>query len=162
MSAEDPATAPRWFPDNERPTRLVLVRHGSTEHSHDGRFSGRNDLPLDDHGRVQAQAIARHIARMQPVDVVLSSPLRRARETAEAIVARLGGQVEIVDDLVEMEFGEWEGRTLGEAHLKWPEVITDWLAGADIAPPGGESFRAVTARVTSALERIVSSHRGRC
>jgi ribonuclease H / adenosylcobalamin/alpha-ribazole phosphatase len=151
---------PRWFPDNEPPTRLLLVRHGSTEHSHDGRFSGRNDLPLDETGRAQAQAIARHVSRMGPVDIVLSSPLRRACETAAAIVGRVGGRVEVVDDLVEMEFGEWEGLTLADAHLKWPDVITDWLAGVDIAPPGGESFGEVEARVIPAVQRIVDRYRG--
>ena len=88
MPTDSDAAVPRWFPDNEPPTRLLLVRHGSTEHSHEGRFSGRNELPLDDHGRAQAQAIARHVSRMGPVDVVLSSPLRRACETADAIVDR--------------------------------------------------------------------------
>lgn len=161
MPAQSDDTAPRWFPDNEPPTRLLLVRHGSTEHSHDGRFSGRNELPLDEHGRGQARAIARHVSRMGSVDVVLSSPLRRARETAEAIVAKVGGEVEIVEDLVEMEFGEWEGLTLADAHLKWPDVIRDWLAGIDIAPPGGESFAEVEARVTPAVQRIIDGNRGR-
>jgi probable phosphoglycerate mutase len=160
MPSETEPAVPRWFPDNEPPTRLLLVRHGSTEHSHEGRFSGRNELPLDAHGLAQAQAIARHVARMGPVDVVLSSPLRRARETADAIVTEVGGRVEIAPDLVEMEFGDWEGLTLADAHLKWPDVITSWLAGVDIAPPGGESFGAVEARVIPAAERIVEAYRG--
>jgi broad specificity phosphatase PhoE len=161
MSAENEDAVPRWFPDNEHPTRLLLVRHGSTEHSHEGRFSGRNELPLDDHGRRQAQAIARHVSRMGRVDVVLSSPLRRARETAEAIAAKVGGEVEVVADLVEMEFGEWEGLTLADAHLKWPALIRSWLDGADVGPPGGESFTQVETRVVPALEQIVATHRGK-
>jgi broad specificity phosphatase PhoE len=160
MPTATDSAVPRWFPDNEPPTRLLLVRHGSTEHSHEGRFSGRNELPLDAHGQAQAEAIARHVSRMGPVDVVLSSPLQRARETAGAIAAKVGGTVEIAPDLVEMEFGDWEGLTLADAHLKWPDVITSWLAGVDIAPPGGESFGDVESRVIPAVQRLVDTYRG--
>ncbi len=160
MAIEKAASPPRWFPDDDNPTRLLLVRHGSTEHSHEGRFSGRNELPLDAHGLGQARGISRHIAALPPVDLVLSSPLIRARQTADAIVERVGGQVEIVEDLVEMEFGEWEGLTLAEAHLKWPEAIRAWLAG-EVAPPGGESFGQVTERALRAIEQIISAYRGK-
>lgn len=161
MVADAAGSVPRWFPDDDSPTRLLLVRHGTTVHSHQRRFSGVNSLPLDDHGRAQADGIARHIARGAAVDVVCSSPLRRAQETATAIAAQFGIGVETVDELVEMEFGDWEGLTLAEAHAKWPDAITDWLAGQDIAPPGGESFGAVEQRVLPAVEKIVERHRGK-
>src|SRR5438067_10315444 len=105
---QDPVP-PRWFPPKDEATEVLLVRHGSTEHSLEGRFSGRNDLPLDDRGRGQARAIAAHIGAMYPIDTIVSSPLRRARETAEAIAARVGGDIAVEDDLIETEFGEWEG-----------------------------------------------------
>jgi probable phosphoglycerate mutase len=149
---------PRWFPPTETATRVLLVRHGSTEHSHEGRFSGRNDLPLDPHGRSQARALAGHLATLAPVDAVISSPLRRARETAQAIVERVGGAVEIHDDLIEAEFGEWEGLTIAETHLKWPEQLAGWLKSA-AAPPSGESFVDVEARARRAIDEIVATHR---
>jgi probable phosphoglycerate mutase len=153
------AEPPRWFPPTETATRVLLVRHGSTEHSHEGRFSGRNDLPLDVHGNEQARALANHVAAFAPLDAVISSPLRRARETAQAIVERVGGRVEIHEDLVEAEFGEWEGLTISEAHQKWPQLLAAWLKAAAVAPPNGESFLDVEARVRRAIEEIVATHR---
>ena len=161
MGPDADAAVPRWFPDDEAPTRLFLVRHGSTAHSHERRFSGFNDLPLDTHGRAQAQGIARHVARSGEIDVVVSSPLPRARQTAEAIATQVDAAVETVADLVEMEFGDWEGLTLAEAHAKWPDIIAEWLAGRDVAPPGGESFGEVEARVLPAIDGIVARHRGK-
>jgi broad specificity phosphatase PhoE len=154
------STPPRWFPPHDEATRVLLVRHGSTEHSLEGRFSGRNGLPLDARGQGQARAIAAHIGGLGPVDAVISSPLRRARQTAQAIVDRVGGVVEIHDDLIETEFGEWEGLTIEETHLKWPELLAEWLRRADVAPPSGESFAEVEARATRGLQEILSARRG--
>src|SRR5436190_718846 len=113
---EQPSSSapPRWFPPRDEATRVVMIRHGSTAHSLEGRSSGRNALPLDARGQGQARAIAEHLRGLGPVDAVISSPLRRARETAQAIVDRVGGTVEIHDDFVETEFGEWEGLTIEE------------------------------------------------
>jgi probable phosphoglycerate mutase len=153
-TAPAPGPKPRWGGADETPTTLLLVRHGSTAHSLDGRFSGRNDLPLDGPGRLQARAAADAIAGLEAVDAVLSSPLRRARETAEAIAAAVGGPVEIVDDLVELDFGLWEGHSFAEAERTWPEPMARWLLDEDAAPPGGESFAAVTARVRRFLADV--------
>jgi len=152
---------PRWFPPSDQATRVLMVRHGSTEHSLEGRFSGRNDLPLDERGRRQARAIAAHIASLNPVDEVISSPLRRARETAQALVDRVGGTVEVHDGLIETEFGEWEGLTIDETHTKWPDLLATWLKQADIAPPSGESFQDVEARALQALQEILGRYRGK-
>jgi broad specificity phosphatase PhoE len=151
---------PRWFPPQDEATRVLLIRHGSTEHSLEGRFSGRNDLPLDARGQGQARAIAEHLSGLGPVDAVVSSPLRRAVETAQAIVERVGGTVEIHPDLVETEFGEWEGLTIDEAHLKWPELLAEWLKRADVAPPSGESFAEVEERTLRGLNEIIAARRG--
>jgi broad specificity phosphatase PhoE len=152
---------PRWFPPSDQATRVLMVRHGSTEHSLAGRFSGRNDLPLDERGRRQARSIAAHIAKLDPVDEVISSPLRRARETAQVLVDRLGGTVEVHDGLIETEFGEWEGLTIGEAHTKWPDLLAAWLKRGDVAPPSGESFEHVETRTLRALEEILGRYRGK-
>ncbi|GAB2455174.1 histidine phosphatase family protein [Jatrophihabitans fulvus] len=151
---------PRWFPPNEQATRVFMVRHGSTEHSLSGRFSGRNDLPLDERGRGQARAIAHHIAGLGGIDAIVSSPLRRARETAAAIAARTGAVVDVHDDLIESEFGEWEGLSIDEVHVAWPELLATWLDGADVAPPKGESFAQVESRTLRGLREIVDARRG--
>src|ERR1700722_10042255 len=99
-----------WTPPEGTPTRLILVRHGSTEHSPQRRYSGRNALPLSDLGRRQVAALAarattdRHCA---DVSAVVSSPLPRASQSAEAIASAIGRTVEFADDLVEADFGRW-------------------------------------------------------
>jgi probable phosphoglycerate mutase len=155
-SAEPPPAG--WVPPTGTTTRFVLVRHGSTEHSPAQRFSGRNSLPLDEAGRAQAAALA---ARdYGAVGAVVCSPLRRAVETAEPIAAAHGLAVEIEDDLVETDFGTWEGLTFGEATDRDPELMAHWLNSPDAAPPGGESFVEVGERVRSAQQRIAAAHPG--
>ena len=160
MATESADAARRWFPPRNEATQVLLLRHGSTVHSHDGRFSGRNDLPLDDAGRREAGAIAEHIARLGPIDAVVSSPLRRAHETAQVLVDRVGGAVEIHDDLTETEFGEWEGLTIDEAHTKSPELLAEWLRRSDVPPPNGESFEQVEERAVRARDDILTNRRG--
>ena len=122
VAAGPPATplaaGPSWTPPTGPRTRLVLVRHGSTEHSLQRRFSGRNDLPLNESGRAQAAALA---ARAFPgVSAVVSSPIRRARQTAEAIAAALGLPLGENDDFAELDFGLFEGLTFAEARDRHP------------------------------------------
>jgi probable phosphoglycerate mutase len=149
--------APRsWAPPTAQRTRLVLVRHGSTVHSAAGRLSGRNDLPLDDAGRRQAASLA---ARSYgEVAAVVSSPLPRAVQTAEAIAAVLGRPVELADDFVETDFGVWEGLTLAEAIEADGALVRKWHDSPDVAPPGGESFAEVGVRVERGRRALVAAH----
>src|SRR5579875_2433885 len=154
-AAGKPAATPRpstptWTAPPGTPTRLVLVRHGATVHSAERRFSGRNALPLDSVGEQQAAALA---ARSYgTVGAVVSSPLLRAVQTAEAIAAPLGLEVEVVDELVETDFGKWEGLTFAEARALDPAALDAWLGSPDAAPPGGESFADVGRRGRRARE----------
>jgi probable phosphoglycerate mutase len=145
-----------WAAPTSRPTRFVLVRHGSTDHSAEKRFSGRNTLQLNEVGQRQAGALAGR--SYGKVTAVVSSPLLRARQTADAIAAPLGLSVEIVDDLVETDFGAWEGLTFDEARANNPAELDAWLASPDTAPPGGESFSAVGRRVRRAREAVIAAH----
>jgi probable phosphoglycerate mutase len=136
----------------------VLVRHGATAHSAQWRFSGRNDLPLDVAGEQQAAALA---ARdFGSVAAVVSSPLRRAMQTAQAIAAPLGLEVETQDGLAEVDFGAWEGLTMAEARERDAAAVDEWLGSPDVAPPGGESFAAVGRRVRAAREAVIAAHPG--
>ncbi|MFN2560398.1 MAG: bifunctional RNase H/acid phosphatase [Jatrophihabitans sp.] len=145
-----------WTRPTARATRLVLVRHGSTAHSAERRFSGRNELPLNDVGRQQAAALA---ARPYgEVAAVVSSPLRRTVETAGAIAGSLGLTMETVDDLVETDFGKWEGLTFAEARAQDPAELDAWLASPGVAPPGGEAFADVARRVRRGRDRVVAAH----
>jgi probable phosphoglycerate mutase len=134
----------------------VLVRHGSTEHSAARRFSGRNDLPLNDIGRAQAARLATRA--FGQVDAVVSSPLPRARQTAEPIAAALGRPVEIVDGFVETDFGVWEGLTFADAMEVDGTLLRSWQGRIDLAPPGGETFADVGERVERARDELVTAH----
>jgi broad specificity phosphatase PhoE/ribonuclease HI len=157
LHAPTPQTA--WVPPSSKPTRLILVRHGVTEHTLAKRFAGRSDLELTDEGFKQAIRAAERVAQLGPVDAVVSSPLRRTRQTAQAIVDRLGlADVGIDEGFVETNFGEWDGHDFAEVQQGWPEQLRAWLADPSAAPPGGESFDAATRRVRRARDRILASH----
>jgi probable phosphoglycerate mutase len=157
-TVKKPAAAPvgSWAPPTRTRTRLVLVRHGATEHSAAMRFSGRNDLPLDATGQEQAARLAKR--GFGPLDAVVSSPLPRAVQTAEAIAAPLGLPIEVVDDLVETDFGVWEGLTFAEAAEVDGALLREWQGRIDVAPPGGETFAAVGARVERGRDAVVAAH----
>jgi len=151
-----------WVPPSSTPTRLILVRHGSTEHSAERRFSGRNELPLVQVGERQAAALAvRAAASFADAAAVVTSPLRRAVQTAEAIAGTLGLDLVTNDDLAEVDFGTWEGLTFGEARTANPAELTDWLASPDVAPPGGESFTALTRRARRGRDVVIGGYPGR-
>jgi broad specificity phosphatase PhoE/ribonuclease HI len=134
-------------------TRLLLVRHGQTAHNAAGRYSGRGDVPLSERGEAQALATGVRISAVAPATAaVVTSPLSRCTRTATAIADALGGVPVAVDpDLVECDFGEWEGQTFAEVRERWPDRLADWLADTAVAPPGGESFAAVSTRARRAV-----------
>jgi ribonuclease H / adenosylcobalamin/alpha-ribazole phosphatase len=150
-----------WVPPNTVPTRLLLVRHGVTEYSVAKRFAGRSDLELTEAGREQARRAAGRVAELGPVDVVISSPLRRTRQTAQQLADRLELPVLIEDGMVETDFGDWDGYTFAEVSQKWPAELQRWLADPSVAPPSGESFDTVTRRVCLARDRILAQHSGK-
>jgi len=155
--------APSWMPPAAgTATRLVLVRHGETELTAQRRYSGRGDVPLSTHGQQQAVATARRLATVVGAGApIVSSPLSRAVRTAEAIATAVGSApVELEPDLIECDFGEWEGLTFTEVKRRWPDRLEAWLGSSGVSPPGGESFDSVTIRVRVAVERIRAAHAG--
>ncbi len=106
----------------------------------------------------QAKLAGERLAARGGVDVIVTSPLRRARQTAEEVAAATGAPVEEDEDLRETDFGAWEGLTFTEAQRRWPEEVAAWLADPAVAPPGGESFAAVATRVQAARERLLAAH----
>jgi ribonuclease H / adenosylcobalamin/alpha-ribazole phosphatase len=150
---------PGWGGAAGKPTTTLLLRHGATELSAERRFSGRGDVALTKEGIRQAGLAARRLAADPGVDVVVSSPLQRARHTAEAVAEAAGAALIVDDSLVEADFGAWQGLTFAEASERWPDELAAWLASPDAAPPGGESFAMVALRVLAALDRLIESHR---
>ena len=149
-----------WTGNTGGPTRLLLLRHGQTELSRQRRYSGRGDPELTDTGRRQAADAARYLADKRGISAVISSPLQRAHATATAAADALGLTVAVDPDLIETDFGEWEGLTFPEAAERHPEVHGRWLRDTSLAAPGGESFDEVQHRVQRARDRIVAEHSG--
>ncbi|MGY1786386.1 bifunctional RNase H/acid phosphatase [Geodermatophilus sp. SYSU D00698] len=137
-----------------------LLRHGRTEHTPERRYSGRNDLPLSVTGRAEAEAAAVR-AKELGIEVVVASPLRRTRETAEVVAGALGLPVELDDDLVELDFGDLEGLTATEAQQRHPLAARRFASDVTVAAPGGESVADVSRRVGRARERLLERHAGR-
>ncbi len=141
------------------PTTLLLLRHGQTPLSVEKRFSGLGDPTLTDVGLAQAEAAARRLGSSGATAVV-SSPLRRALQTAQPVAAALGVDVTVDERLRETDFGDWEGYTFGEIHATWPDEMAAWLASSSVAPPHGESFDDTTTRVRQARDRLLASYGG--
>jgi broad specificity phosphatase PhoE len=133
---------------------IYLVRHGETEWNVARRLQGRQESPLTPRGRGQAAAMADLLADLVAIEPprelrLVSSPLGRARQTAEAIATRLDLPLELDDRLAEIAFGDWEGRLHDEVAPTHPEVLAtrEWLVSA----PGGETFEEVWARAAAFL-----------
>jgi broad specificity phosphatase PhoE len=128
------------------PMEIVLARHGETEWSRDLKHTGRTDIPLTDRGRAEAEHLGRALAG-RSFARVLSSPLQRAVETCR--LAGLGDQVELTDDLLEWDYGEYEGITTAEIRRERP----DWYLWRD-GCPGGETAADVGRRVDRAIAEL--------
>ena len=139
------------------PTRLLLLRHGQSPLSVERRYSGRGNPELTREGLEQAAAAAtalaaRHVSTAGGnIRAVVSSPLMRARQTAEPVAGVLGLGVTVDERLTETDFGAWEGLTFSEAAQRDPDVHRAWLGDSSVSPPGGESFDVVAQRVDAAL-----------
>jgi broad specificity phosphatase PhoE/ribonuclease HI len=148
-----------WTGARGAPTRFLLLRHGQTELSVNRRYSGRGNPPLTELGRRQADAAARYLGQRGGIAAVVCSPLQRAYDTAATAAKVLGLDVTVDDDLIETDFGDWEGLTFGEASQRDPDLHGQWLGDTSVAPPGGgESFDAVAQRVRRARIRIIAEH----
>ena len=168
---EDPAPGPEPTPVNgwglpkARATTLILVRHGVTVHTAAKRFSGGlgGDNPgLSDDGRAQIRATADWLSPLaERIDAIVSSPVRRTRESADLIAEVLGRPVEEEPGFAEMEFGVWDGLTFAEVAERDKAGLEAWMGQVDRAPEGGETFETVEARVLAGLERVRAAHEGR-
>jgi probable phosphoglycerate mutase len=146
-------------------TTVVLVRHGETELTSSKRFSGglaSSNPGLTDEGRAQVREVAEWLAPIgEAVHVVVTSPVRRTRESAEILAERFGVGLVEEPGFAEMEFGTWDGMTFEEVREQRPDEIESWLGSLDVAPGGGESFREVEKRVLDGLSRLLEDHAGR-
>lgn len=135
---------------SDRVGELVVLRHGETEWSRSGQHTGMTDLPLLPEGEAQARAVRRPLAERQFVEVRVS-PLERARRTAELA----GLSTDVIDpDLVEVDYGRWEGRTTADISAELGRTWSLWTDGTEPGDTPGESLPEVAARVDRVLARV--------
>lgn len=125
-------------------TLLTLLRHGRTVANAGGLLQGHADNPLDDEGHRQAAAAAKMLGR---VDMVITSPLLRARETA----AHLGGAASVDQRWIELDYGDWDAKPLADVPA---DVWARWRTDLDLRPPGGETLNELGSRTRDALEEL--------
>ncbi|HWC33834.1 MAG TPA: bifunctional RNase H/acid phosphatase [Mycobacteriales bacterium] len=138
-------------------TVATILRHGETALSVEKRFSGRGDVALSARGVAQAEAAGDRLKGLG-LAAIVSSPLRRTRQTAAIVASRIGADVVLEDGFAETDFGDWEGATFGEIAKQAPETLRAWLDDPNVAPPGGESMVATEQRVAAARQRTVAAH----
>ncbi len=141
-------------------TRFLLVRHGETLANREFRYIGERDDALSERGEEQAERLADALA-IFPIAAIYSSPLSRAYRTAQPIAARLQQEVQVLSALAEGRFGAWEGLSRAEVLASGPlaeQQLRAWEADPTQAPPGGESFADLQARVGLAVEQLAEVH----
>lgn len=142
-------------------TRILAIRHGETAWNQDGRIQGHIDIPLNDTGRWQAQRMAEAVAE-EGVDVLYTSDLTRAFETAGAIADVTGLPLTAEPGLRERRFGRFEGMTQVEVAARWPEDGRRWRArDPAYAPEGGETLLDFYERCVQTATRLASQHPGK-
>ena len=142
--------------------RLFLVRHGETDHNAAMRYIGRTDLGLNAAGRAQARALGEALENLGVVRV-MTSPLRRALDTAREIARRVGVAPEVDGRLTEMDFGSWEGLTRDEVRERSPEEaerLAAWEADPWSSPPGGRGLAGIESGLREALDEIAADDLG--
>lgn len=140
--------------------KLILIRHGRTQWNVQGRVQGRTDIPLDETGRAQAAAIA---ARLRGVhlDAVYTSPLLRAYATAEAITSFHGCGICVSEDITEIRFGAWEGKTGHEIEQQYASLWQNWnwiLQPETCREMGAESAEEILLRSQNCMREILAAH----
>ena len=139
-------------------TSIYLVRHGQTAWNKEEIFRGRTDVPLNDTGLREAELAGEYFKGLE-IDAVYSSPLSRARQTAEKIARVHCLEVNPLNGLIDMSFGTWEGRTLEEIKNEEKELYPLWRDQPHrVQFPGGESLDKVRDRSIAALEELIRSH----
>jgi len=142
-------------------TRLLLIRHGETDWNVEGRYQGQEDPPLNRCGQDQARLLAEKLSGVF-LEVLYSSPLKRARETARTLEERLAVPLHFEPRLMEIHLGDWGSRLATEVAAQDAERFHRWETDPwSVTPPGGESLRQVQERVHAAVDEIVRRHDGK-
>ncbi|MCO1581929.1 histidine phosphatase family protein [Crossiella sp. SN42] len=134
-------------------SRLILWRHGQTGHNASGRLQGQLDVELNDIGLAQAKRAAPLVAALEP-DLLVTSDLRRAADTAAAFTGATGMAPRMDKRLRETDVGQWMGMSGAEVEADWPGALDRWRADPTFAPPGGENRLEVAARAVEVVSEL--------
>ena len=137
-------------------TTIFLARHGESDWNVAKRFQGHSDRPLTERGREQAHALADLVAS-EKIEAVYTSPLSRARETAEIVAARVGLEPVALAELREVDTGSWSGLSRADVETRFPEGFTRWRSGGS-GWEDGETYEEMAERVIGALRTIAEDH----
>jgi broad specificity phosphatase PhoE len=140
--------------------KIYLVRHGETLWNKEEVFRGRKDIPLNETGRIQAQKVGAYFAG-NPLGRIVSSPLQRAVQTAQAIGETTGIPVETTEELTDINFGVWEGLSLRDVEEQYPIEFDLWKRSPEkLQVSGGETLAMVRGRASGTLARLASFGEG--
>jgi len=140
---------------------IILARHGETELNVKQVFRGRIDIKLNETGLRQSELLAEYLSGVN-IDAVYSSPLRRALNTAEVIASYHKLEVEIAPDLIDFDFGKWQGLPHQEVKHRYKKLYAQWLENPHrIKMPDGESLSDVRERALTVVDEVVAKHEGR-
>jgi probable phosphoglycerate mutase len=147
---------------SEVPTTIYFVRHGETILTPTRKFSGTGalDPELTADGLAQAERVAAEVAKLEP-DFLISSPLKRARQTADAIARTTGLTVIDDTDWCELSFGSWDGKSIEEVKAETPEDYQAWVNSSSHRPGGGESYDEAAVRIDAAMEKVLHLYPGK-
>ena len=141
-------------------TLIILVRHGVCEGNIKGMFRGRTDFPLNKRGFVQAQDLARELKSF-PLKYIYTSPLSRAKQTAETVARQCGIEVKVEEQFNNIELGSWEGRFMKEIAEQYPEEWELWVYNPEkLRVKDMETLYDVQKRAKTCLDNLVSRHNG--
>lgn len=135
---------------------IFLVRHGETAYNQKDILQGRMDNPLNDVGEKQASALA-EVLQDEPIDQIFTSPQSRARQTAEIISQNHSARIEVIENFVEVDLGDWEGQIYAEVIQMEKDFHRRWQKDPSIPFPGGESFCDVVERTRAGVETLMKS-----
>jgi len=146
----------------EIPTFIYFVRHGETILTPERKFSGTGSLDpeLMQEGLDQADLVAQEAVKLG-ADILIASPLKRTRQTAEAIARTTGLEINFDESWYELSFGDWDGKSIEEVKIEDPDAYQAWLNSTAYAPGGGESYDQASVRIEEALERLVAEYPGK-
>jgi probable phosphoglycerate mutase len=142
-------------------SKILLVRHGHVDGIRPERFRGRADLPLTSRGEAQAQAVAERVASGWQPSRVYTSPLGRCVATGAAIAKACNAPTEVNGDLIDIDYGAWQGRSCAEVEQSEPKLYAAWRTTPHLVRfPQGDSLQDLAARAADALRLALARHPG--